>query len=178
VRPTSIVTADGDEHSVDTIVLATGFHPITVADPLRGRDGVALTDRWAERREAYLGTMVAGYPNYFMLIGPNTATGHTSILLYAEAQIEYIMACIEHLRRGGLTSMDVRRERQDAFNRDLRERLRGTVWTSGGCGSWYLDADGGTSIIWPGYTWQFRRALRTFEPEAYEVRAPQPAAAA
>ncbi len=170
VRPQSIVMEDGEEHAVDAIILATGFRPICVADPLRGRGGVALAERWAERREAYLGTTVAGYPNYFMLIGPNTATGHTSALLYAEAQIEYVMSCLEHLERNGLDSLDVRDEVQAAFNTDLRQRLKGTVWTSGGCGSWYLDADGGTSVIWPGYTWQFERALSAFDPEAYELR--------
>ncbi|MDX6342528.1 MAG: hypothetical protein QOH87_2666 [Trebonia sp.] len=170
VRGSSIVTSDGAEHPVDTIILATGFHPIALADPLRGRDGVALAERWAGRREAYLGTAVSGYPNYFMLMGPNTATGHTSILLYAEAQIEYIIACLEHLRRSRLSSCEVRPEAQAAFNRALRERLKDTVWTSGGCASWYLDADGGTSVLWPGYTWQFARALRRFDPAAYELR--------
>lgn len=174
VGPSSITTADGAEHPVDAIILATGFHPISFADPLRGSDGVVLADRWQERREAYLGTTVAGYPNYFMLIGPNTATGHTSILLYAEAQMEYIVSCLEHLDRSGSTSFDVRSDAQAAFNLELRTRLKRTVWTSGGCGSWYLDADGGTSILWPGYTWQFRRALRAFDPQAYELRTRRP----
>ena len=178
VHASSIVTADGVEHPVDAIILATGFHPIAVADPLVGRDGVALAARWAGRREAYLGTAVAGYPNYFMLVGPNTATGHTSILLYAEAQIEYIIECLNHLEHHGLASFDVRDEVQAAFNDDLRRRLKSTVWTSGGCGSWYLDADGGTSVLWPGYTWQFRRALRAFDPQAYELRAQRHAAVA
>jgi cation diffusion facilitator CzcD-associated flavoprotein CzcO len=178
IRPASIVTADDVEHSVDAIVLATGFRPISVADPLRGRDGVALAARWAQRREAHLGTTVSGYPNYFMLIGPNTATGHTSALLYAEAQIEYIISCLKHLERNGMTSFDVKADVQAAFNRDLRERLAGTVWTSGGCGSWYLDADGGTSIIWPGFTGQFRKALRTFDPTAHELRKQDSAAVA
>ncbi len=171
VEASSIVTADGNEHHVDAIILGTGFHPIAVADPLRGRDGVTLAARWAPRREAYLGTTVAGYPNYFMLIGPNTATGHTSALLYAEAQIEYVIDCLAYLEQRGLSSLDVRAEVQAAYNDDLRRRLKGTVWTSGGCGSWYLDADGGTSVIWPGYTWQFTKALRRFDPNAYELRA-------
>jgi cation diffusion facilitator CzcD-associated flavoprotein CzcO len=178
VQRSSIVTEDGVGHPVDTIILGTGFHPISVADPLRGRDGVTLTARWARRREAYVGTTVAGYPNYFMLIGPNTATGHTSILLYAEAQINYIIECLSHLERCGLASFDVRPEVQTAFNQHLRRRLKETVWTSGGCGSWYLDGDGGTSIIWPGYTWQFRKALRAFDPTAYELRARDDAAVA
>ena len=176
VKASSIVTADGVEHPVDAIILATGFHPISFADPLRGRDGIALAARWAERREAYLGTTVAGYPNYFMLIGPNTATGHTSVLLYAEAQVEYIMDCLDHLERNSVSSFDVRADVQAAYNRDLRRRLKDTVWTSGGCGSWYLDADGGTSIIWPGYTSQFRRALSAFDPQAYAMRAQSHAA--
>lgn len=170
VRAASIVTEDGDEHPVDTIVFGTGFHPFHAADPVRGRGGVTLAERWSERREAYLGTTVAGYPNYFVLLGPNTATGHTSALLYAEAQMEYIVDCLNRLERDGVGSFDVRPDVQAAYNDDLRRRLRDTVWTSGGCGSWYLDADGGTSIVWPGYTWQFRRALRSFDPDAYELR--------
>ena len=170
VRSRSIVTDDGIERPVDTIVLATGFRPISVADPLNGRDGVPLRERWAERRESYYGTTVAGYPNYFMLLGPNTATGHTSVLLLAEAQIDYIIDCLQHLRRHELSSCEVRPERQDAFTRGLREREAGTVWTSGGCGSWYLDADGGTSVIWPGYTWEFERPLRRFDPADYVLR--------
>ncbi len=170
IRPHAILTDDGTEHPVDTIVLATGFRPISVADPLNGRDGVALRDRWAERRESYFGTAVAGYPNYFMLLGPNTATGHTSVLLLAEAQINYIVGCLEHMRHRGLRSCEIRAEKQDDFTRRLREREAGTVWTSGGCGSWYLDADGGTSVIWPGYTWEFERPLRRFDPAAYVLR--------
>jgi cation diffusion facilitator CzcD-associated flavoprotein CzcO len=170
IRTNSILTGDGIEHPIDTIVLATGFHPITVADPLNGIDGVSLRERWSERRESYYGTTVAGYPNYFMLLGPNTATGHTSVLLLAEAQIKYIVECLEHLHRNGLSSCEIRPERQQAFNRDLREREAGTVWTSGGCGSWYLDADGGTSVIWPGYTWEFERPLRRFDPDDYVLR--------
>lgn len=179
VRPASIVTDDGAEHAADTIILATGFGVMQVVDPLRGSDGVALAERWAPRREAYLGTTVAGYPNYFMLVGPNTATGHTSVLLYAEAQIDYIIKCLRHLEHHGLSSLDVRPEAQTAFNDRLRQQLKGTIWTAGGCQSWYLDADGGTSTMWPGYTWQFRRALHTFDPRAYRLRAnPSPPSAA
>jgi hypothetical protein len=131
---------------------------------------VTLAERWAPRRAAYLGTTVAGYPNYFMLAGPNTATGHTSALLYVEAQIEYVVQCIRHLEREGLSSVDVRPEVQTAFNDELRQKLNGTIWTAGGCQSWYLDADGGSSALWPGYTWQFRRALREFDAGDYRTR--------
>ncbi len=170
VRERSIATRDGCQHGVDAIVLATGFHPIALIDPLVGRDGLSLAERWSSRREAYLGTTVAGYPNFFMLAGPNTITGHTSVLLYAEAQMRYVIACIAHLQRHGFTSFDVREDVQTAFNRGLQRRLGGTVWLAGGCGSWYLDQDGGSSVLWPGYTRQFERALRDFDPSEYVLR--------
>ncbi|HEV7862017.1 MAG TPA: NAD(P)/FAD-dependent oxidoreductase [Acidimicrobiia bacterium] len=172
IRPTSIVTADGAEHEIDTLILGTGFQVMPVADPLTGRDGVALAKRWSLRREAYLGTTVAGYPNYFMLVGPNTATGHTSVLLYLEAQIEYIVQALRHMERAAASSLDVRPETQAAFNRDLQDRLASSVWTDGGCRSWYLDPDGGTSVLWPGHTGRFRKVLRRFDPADYQIAAP------
>jgi cation diffusion facilitator CzcD-associated flavoprotein CzcO len=168
IRPTSVVTEDGAEHEIDTLILGTGFQVMPVADPLTGRDGVALAKRWANRREAYLGTTVAGYPNYFMLVGPNTGTGHTSILLYLECQVEYIVQALQHMERAGAASIDVLPERQTAFNEDIQARLQSTVWTDGGCRSWYLDPDGGTSVLWPGYTGRFRKVLRRFDPSDYE----------
>jgi cation diffusion facilitator CzcD-associated flavoprotein CzcO len=170
IRPRGIVTRDGREHPADTLILGTGFEIMPVADPLTGRDGVPLAERWKPRREAYLGTTVSGYPNYFMLVGPNTATGHTSVLLYAEAQIEYILRCITHVELAGAQSLDVRPEVQRAFNDELRERLSRTVWVAGGCASWYLDADHSSSVLWPGYTWQFRKALRGFAHADYAMR--------
>jgi cation diffusion facilitator CzcD-associated flavoprotein CzcO len=179
IRPHAVVTADGAEHVVDTLILGTGFQIMPVADPLRGRDGVPLAERWSARREAYLGVTVAGYPNYFMLIGPNTATGHTSALLYAEAQIEYVLQALAHLERTGTRALDVRPEVQRAYTARLRDRLRGTIWTAGGCNSWYLDDDGGSSVLWPGTTWEFQRALATFEPADYvSTAAPEPVATA
>jgi cation diffusion facilitator CzcD-associated flavoprotein CzcO len=174
LRPTSIVTEDGASHEIDTLILGTGFQVMPVADPLTGRDKVALVKRWSLRREAYLGTTVAGYPNYFTLVGPNTATGHTSILLYLEAQIEYIVQALDHIEAAGAASIEVRPEVRAGFNRDVQERLASSVWTDGGCRSWYLDPDGGTSVLWPGYTWRFRRALKTFDPTDYEFVAARP----
>jgi cation diffusion facilitator CzcD-associated flavoprotein CzcO len=172
IRPSSIVTADGSEYEIDTLILGTGFQVMPVADPLTGRDGVALAKRWALRREAYLGTTVAGYPNYFMLVGPNTATGHTSVLLYLEAQLEYIVQALRHMERVGAASLDVRPERQNVFNREIQERLASSVWTDGGCRSWYLDPDGGTSVLWPGHTGGFRKVLQRFDPADYQIVAP------
>jgi cation diffusion facilitator CzcD-associated flavoprotein CzcO len=175
----SVVTSRITE--IDTLILGTGFQVMPVADPLTGRDGVALAKRWSARREAYLGTTVAGYPNYFMLVGPNTATGHTSVLLYLEAQLEYIVQALQHMERSGAASFDVRADVQAAFNEDIQARLSSSVWTDGGCRSWYLDPDGNTSVLWPGYTGRFRKALRRFDPADYQfVGAPvdEPAAVA
>ena len=176
VRPEGVVTADGAVHEVDTLILGTGYEIMPVADPLRGRGGVSLTERWAAHREAYLGTTVAGYPNYFMLVGPNTATGHTSVLLYAEAQIDYVLQAIAHVERNGARSLEVREEPQHAFSEAIREQLQGSVWLVGGCNSWYLNEQGGTSVLWPGTTWEFSAALRQLDPSDYELDwAPSPA---
>lgn len=169
ITPTGVLTADGTEHRLDTIVLGTGFQVMPVADPLRGRAGDTLTERWAERRAAHLGTTVHGFPNYFMLVGPNTATGHTSILLYAEPQIEYVLQALDHADRHGIGSFEVRQSAQDDYNAAIQERLATTVWTTGGCDSWYLDERDGTSVLWPGFTWSFRKALRRFDHENYEM---------
>ena len=123
---------------------------------------------------------MAGYPNYFMLVGPNTATGHTSVLLYLEAQIEYIVQALRHMERSGATSFDVRAEVQAAFNEDIQSRLGSSVWTDGGCRSWYLDPDGNTSVLWPGHTGRFRKMLRRYDPADYTFAAAlltEPAAA-
>jgi len=169
IRPHSVVTADGEEHEIDTLILGTGFQVMPVADPLTGRDGVPLAKRWSVRREAYLGTSVAGYPNYFMLVGPNTGTGHTSILLYLECQIEYILQALQHMGRTGARSIDVRAEVQETFNADVQAKLAASVWTEGGCRSGYLDSDGSSSVLWPGYTPAFRKALKRFRPADYEL---------
>lgn len=169
VRPEGVVTADGTVHAVDTLILGTGFEIMPVADPLRGRDGVALAERWAKHREAYLGTTIAGYPNYFMLVGPNTATGHTSVLLYAEAQVEYVLQCLRHVAQTGARAIEVRAEKQHAFSEAIREKLQGTVWLLGGCDSWYLNERGGTSVLWPATTWEFAAGLKRLDPSDYDL---------
>ncbi len=170
VTPTGVRTVDGTERVLDTLILGTGFEVMPVADPLRGRAGDTLTERWADRRAAHLGTSVHGFPNYFMLVGPNTATGHTSILLYAEPQIEYVLQVLQHADRHGIGSYEVRQVAQDAFNAGIQARLKRTIWTTGGCTSWYLNERDGTSVLWPGLTWSFRKALKRFDHENYEMR--------
>ncbi|HVD00687.1 MAG TPA: NAD(P)/FAD-dependent oxidoreductase [Candidatus Dormibacteraeota bacterium] len=171
VHPHSIVAADGSEREVDVLVLATGFKVTDVpfAHAVRGRDGRLLADHWQGSPRAYRGTTVAGFPNLFLLLGPKTGLGHTSVLIMLEAQIRYVLGALRHLRRTGRARLEVRAEAEAAFNARTQLALEGTVWNSGGCRSWYLDQRGGNPIIWPGMTWPYVRLMRRFDPGAYAV---------
>ena len=171
VRGRSIVMADGSEREIDVIILATGFRvtEMPFAKRVTGREGRCLADQWSGGATAYRGTAVAGFPNLFLLLGPNTGLGHTSVLVMVEAQLRYVMGCLDHLERSGLAAIEVRREAQDAFNAAVQSRLRDTVWNAGGCRSWYLDKTGRNTTIWPGMTWPYVRLLRRFDPVAYKL---------
>ena len=173
VRPHAIVTADDVEHPVDTIILGTGFHvtDMKIAEQIRDGEGVALAERWKGSPQAYRGTTVAGYPNLFLMVGPNTGLGHNSIVFMIESQVNYIADCLRHLKHHGLDVVDAKPEVQAQYNAGIQQRMEGTVWTSGGCASWYLDANGRNTTLWPGFTWPFRSELRTFDPAAYTVTA-------
>ncbi len=172
VRARSIVTADGTEHAADTIVFGTGFHvtDMPAAAHIRGRDGT-LAEEWSEHgMQAHAGTTIAGFPNLFMLLGPNTGTGHNSVVVMIEAQIDYVLACLRAMAERGVASVEVRREAQDAYNARVQSGLRGTVWSTGGCASWYLDSSGRNRTLWPGATWRFRNRIRRFDRASYLAR--------
>lgn len=178
VRSNSIVTADGVERPCDTIIFATGFHvtDMPMAEHVYGRGGQPLADAWSAGPQAYLGTTVAGFPNLFLLIGPNTGLGHTSMIFMIESQLPYILGCLHLLERRRLQAFDVRPEAQDAYNAEVQQRMQGTVWTSG-CSSWYLDARGRNTTLWPGFTWDYRRKMRRFDAANYYLtsqRVPSP----
>jgi cation diffusion facilitator CzcD-associated flavoprotein CzcO len=181
ITPRGILTADGSERELDTLILATGFHvtDMPVAGWVRGRAGQTLAARWQGSPQAYSGTTVAGAPNMFMLIGPNTGLGHNSIVFMIESQLTYMMDCIRYLERAGVSSFEVREDVQRRFNEEIQRRLQGSVWTSGGCASWYIDRNGKNTTIWPGSTWPFRRRLQRFDPADYTLhpRRQQPATA-
>jgi cation diffusion facilitator CzcD-associated flavoprotein CzcO len=172
VRPHSIVDGHGVEHEVDTIVFGTGFHvtDMPVADWVRGRDGRALAEVWEGSPQAYLGTTVAGFPNLFMLTGPNTGLGHNSIVFMIESQLNYVMEALRFMRSRSLEAVEVRQDSQAAYNEELQSNMEGTVWTSGGCASWYIDSKGKNSTLWPGFTWPFRQRTRHFDPAHYVLR--------
>jgi cation diffusion facilitator CzcD-associated flavoprotein CzcO len=173
IRPHSVVAADGTEREVDTIIFGTGFHvtDVPIADRIEGRDGRTLAETWEGSMRAYKGTTVAGYPNLFFLVGPNTGLGHTSIVFMIESQIAYVLDALRAMRRRGAETLEVREEAQAAYNAELDRMTKGTVWVTGGCTSYYIDRNGHNSALWPTYTWPFRRRLREFDVAAYSLGA-------
>jgi cation diffusion facilitator CzcD-associated flavoprotein CzcO len=171
VEADAIVTRDGARHEVDTIIFGTGFRVTEMpwADRVVGRDGRTLNDVWQGSPQAYLGCTVSGFPNMFVLVGPNTGLGHNSIVYMIESQLAYVMDALQTMRRRGLATVDVRLEVQARFNAEVQEQMRGTVWTAGGCASWYLDSQGRNSTLWPGFTFDFRRRTARFALADYLV---------
>jgi cation diffusion facilitator CzcD-associated flavoprotein CzcO len=171
VRPDGVVTADGTERTVDTIIFGTGFHVLDtpIAQQIRGRDGRTLAEVWQGSPRAYLGTTVAGFPNLFLLLGPGTGTGHTSVVFMMESQLAYLLDALRHLDRTGATAIEPTPAAERAFVSTVDRKMAGTVWLAGGCKSWYQDTTGRVSAIWPGYTWSYRLRTRRFDPAHYEV---------
>lgn len=176
VTPTGVVDATGTEHAVDAIVFGTGFTPTEppVAHLLRGRDGSTLAEHWAGSPHAYRGTTVNGFPNLFMMYGPNTNLGHSSIVYMLESQSAYVESALEQMAEKNIGVVDVREDAVEQWNAKLDDDLEGTVWNTGGCSSWYLDAKGRNSAMWPTFTWLFRRATKRFDIENYTTRRRSP----
>lgn len=173
VRAHSIATRDGRERALDAIIYATGFQ---VGDwnsapfEIRGTGGLDLTEAWRGGAEAYLGVSVAGFPNFFLITGPNTGLGHSSMVYMIESQIQYIASCLDTMRRQRLGAVDVRKDVQDRFNRNLHARMARTIWSVGGCSSWYTTSAGKNTALWPGFTYDFRKRTRQFELAKYVAR--------
>ncbi|MCK6547808.1 NAD(P)/FAD-dependent oxidoreductase [Myxococcota bacterium] len=172
VVPDGIVTADGATRRLDAIVLATGFmaSEAVVPFPITGRDGVSLDDAWRGGPTAYLGTTVAGFPNLFLIVGPNTGLGHNSMVFMIESQIAYVEGALAAMARDGLVRVEVDARAQHTFNEELDRRLAKTVWQTGGCSSWYQTSSGRNTTLWPGFTFEFRRRTRRFDRERYVTK--------
>ena len=179
VRPHGIVADDGSEHPVDTIIFATGFHvtDMPTMHCIRGRGGRTLAEAWTPTMRAYLGTTVAGFPNLFLLFGPNTGLAHTSVVLMIESQLHQIVAALRYQRRAGLTAIEPTEAAQQRFTERIDAKMAGTVWMTGGCSSWYLDATGRNSALWPSFATAYRLRLRRFEPDHYDAVPAPPTAA-
>ncbi len=176
----SVVTKDGFSRKIDAVILGTGFH---VADSfqyydVRGRNGVTFKEAFSNGPEAYYGTNVHHFPNMFMMLGPNTGLGHNSMIYMIESQTNYIMDAIQKMVKQDIKSIEVKRDVQDTFNREIQKKLEGTVWQSG-CKSWYVTEDGKNHTVWPGFTLEFRNRTKHIDLSKYilekaTARKPEP----
>jgi len=172
VRPDSVVSRDGTVRAVDAIIVATGFHVTDspAYDMIIGADGRSLADTWrASGMQAYKGASVAGFPNLFFLVGPNTGLGHTSMVFMIESQLNYLLDALRTMDAHELATVEVREDALQDYNAGLQRKLSRTVWTTGGCGSWYLDAHGNNTTLWPDFTFAFRKMTRRFDLDAYRT---------
>jgi cation diffusion facilitator CzcD-associated flavoprotein CzcO len=170
--PHSIVTRDGVERPIDVLIYGTGFR---ATEPLIGcrvvgKGGVEIHDAWGKRMSAYLGVTVHGFPNFFMLLGPNTGLGHNSVVLMIEAQVRYTMNCLKLMQRKKQRVLEVRPEVQQSFVEEIYRRMAGTVWQSGGCHSWYQDqTTGEITTLWPGSVVSYLRRTRSVSVSDYNL---------
>lgn len=172
VRGSTVVAADGTTAEVDAIVFGTGFHvtDMPIAERVVGADGRSLAEAWQGGMQALRGASAAGFPNWMTIIGPNTGLGNSSMILMIESQLNYLADYIRQLDvLGGRVALDARPSAVSAWNRRVQDRMKRTVWNTGGCTSWYMDASGVNTTIWPGTTAEFRKATRRVDLTEYEV---------
>jgi cation diffusion facilitator CzcD-associated flavoprotein CzcO len=162
--------SNGETKTFDVLVFATGFSPFGPYAPLSivGRDNVSLTEHFNQGHSAYKGTVVHRFPNFFMLTGPNTGIGHTSLIFMIESQYAYVLSALKTMREKKLRSVEVKNDIVKQYTQWIHSTSAKTVWLSG-CKSWYLDAFGQNRSLWPGFTFRFRRQTRRFDEAAYVV---------
>jgi len=172
-----VVTVDGQgqrrTHEVDTILFGTGFNVTNppIAHLVRGLGDRTLAEHWATHgMTAYRGLTVSGFPNLFVLTGPNTGVGHTSLVFLIERQVEHLVQALHAMDQAHVRAIDVRTEVEERYSGEVQRALRRTVWNAGGCSSWYLDAEGRNTVLWPTYTMAFKRELSSFSLADYELR--------
>ena len=169
VRARSIVDGAGIERRVDAIIFGTGFRPTDppLAPHIRGGLGRTLAEEWSGSPQAHLGTTVTGFPNLFILLGPNTGLGHNSVVYMTVAQIDHLIGALRYMRARGIAVIEPRPEVQAGWVAAIDARMRDTVWMTGGCASWYVDRTGRNSALWPGSSWSFYRRVSRFRPADY-----------
>jgi cation diffusion facilitator CzcD-associated flavoprotein CzcO len=174
ITPTGLVDSTGVHHEADVIIYSTGFK---VTDPdvarrVRGRDGQLLADLWQGSPYAYQSVAVSGYPNAFVMLGPNVGNGHGSVSTLIELLADYCVRGIESAERVGASSIEVKPHVQNVWNAQVQDSLRGTVWNDGGCSSYYIDSTGRNSAIYPWTTLRFRKETEKFDLDDYIVALP------
>jgi len=169
VSPEGLVTADGRVHEADCIIWGTGFKTTQFMLPMdvRGAGGQELGESWADGAHAHLGMTVPGFPNMFLMYGPNTNTSGGSIIVYHEAQAAYLRQALQQLRARDAAAIDVRPEVESASDRELQARFAGTAWTQ--CDSWYRDERGRIVANWPGYMREYLERTRALDVGEYRV---------
>lgn len=164
------VIANGKEYEADVIVFATGYAVPSAGSPfpILGRKGRDLNSDWSKGGEAYKGISVHGYPNMFLLMGPNTGPGHTSVLVYIEAQIQYIRQLLEKTLSSNIEEIEVKQSKHEDFQRFIAGRMKNTTWTTG-CHSWYLTEDGRNTTLYPGFASEYVLSVRKFDISDYNT---------
>jgi cation diffusion facilitator CzcD-associated flavoprotein CzcO len=172
ITRTGLACADGSSYGADVIIYGTGFKTVEAMTELNvaGRDGVKLQDVWRDGAEAYHGITVAGFPNFFLLLGPNTGLGHNSVVFMIESQVQHVLACLQLMARRNAETIEVRASAVRRFNDGIQRRLRRAVWSEGGCTSWYLDADGVNRALWPGFSFEYWARTRRVRRADYLLR--------
>ena len=170
VTRNSVISGDGEEREVDAIIFGTGFQvtDMPVGRMVRGPGGKTLDEVWHGSPKAHLGAAMPGFPNLFVLLGPNTGLGHSSMVYMIESQVAYVLDALRYMDRHGADTVQVRADAAERYNADLDERMEGTVWNTG-CASWYLDETGRNATLWPDWTWRFRQRTAAFDPADFEL---------
>ena len=170
VEGNSIIGNDGSRFEVDVLVYSTGFHSARQPYALTvfGRDGQSLAEAWRDGMRGFASTTVHGFPNFFVLNGPNAGLGHSSSIYMMETQIDYVLGALTHLQQSGVASIEVRAEAEQAYVNAIDALSAETVWMNGGCSSWYVDAAAGRlTLLWPDFAHAFRAANGQFDAAAY-----------
>ena len=173
IDETGIVSETGEHRPADIIIFGTGFRASEFLSPIHiaGREGLTLNDAWSNGSKAFKGISVSGFPNLFMLYGPNTNLAHNSILFMLESQYRYVLSALDALSRYPGAAMDVREDRQSRYCQVVQRGLEGSVWDAG-CSSWYLDEHGRNTVNWPGFTFSYRFATRSVDTADYQFLDP------
>lgn len=166
INATGIKTSKGEQIDVDLIVYATGYCATdgVISYPVEGRDGHTIAKQWEEFPRAYLGTSLPGFPNLFIMTGPNTGIGHTSAIFIIEAQLSYIEKAIQRVRDSGTKTIEVTEKAEDAYTTMIHSEMVKTVWKSGGCTSWYQSKSGHVIAMFPGFSFTYRALAKNFKP--------------
>lgn len=165
INERGIVTTRGEQLDLDLIVYATGYCATdgVISYPVQGRDGRSLAAQWEAFPRAYLGTALPGFPNLFVMTGPNTGIGHTSAIFVIEAQLNYVAKAIKRVLQGGHRAIEVTEEAEAAYTDMIHSEMEKTVWKSGGCTSWYQSKSGHVIAMFPGFSFSYRRLANAFK---------------